>query len=112
MKQTEGWVLFYRHISNTLVGLVANSTFNMKVALITIILASLALNNEVRAEPEPQGKKVVKLFRRFMNIFHIFTNYEIGLGRLPPPDIDLLGDIFALNDRVTPRQRQRLPKPK
>merc|ERR1719323_1145794 len=61
----------------------------MKVALITIILASLALNNEVGAEPEPQG-----------------------LGRLPPPDIDLLGDIFALNDRVTPRQRQRLPKPK
>ena len=47
-----------------------------------------------------------------MNIFHIFTNHEIGLGRLPPPDIDLLGDIFALNDRVTPRQRQRLPKPK
>ena len=49
---------FYRHISNTLVGLVANSTFNMKVALITIILASLALNNEVGAEPEPQGKEV------------------------------------------------------
>ena len=112
MKQTEGWVLFYRHISNTLVGLVANSTFNMKVALITIILASLALNNEVGAEPEPQGKEVLILVRRFMNIFHIFTNYEIGLGRLPPPDIDLLGDIFALNDRVTPRQRQRLPKPK
>ena len=58
MKQTEGWVLFYRHISNTLVGLVANSTFNMKVALITIILASLALYNEVGAEPEPQGKEV------------------------------------------------------
>ena len=37
---------------------------------------------------------------------------EIGLGRLPPPDVDLLGDIFALNDRVAPRQRQRLPKPK
>jgi len=72
MKQTEGWVLFYRHISNTLVGLVANSTFNMKVALITIILASLALNNEVGAEPEPQGKEVLILFRIFINFSHFY----------------------------------------